>query len=157
LCSASFFGPTVHARARKDAHVGVRCPPFTLQRMPNMKRHHRWCFFLCSASFLHLSHTEHDNTPRWCYFVLGSLSCPLEGDYYFILCIIKYLLYILNQYILILTEPAGFSRESRTRGRGTGILRVRVRVSPKLPAGHPCPSLCEPVRDRGYGYELFAP
>ena len=35
----------------------------------------------------------------------------------------------------------GISRESRTCGRGTGILWVRVRVSPKLHAGHPCPSL----------------
>jgi hypothetical protein len=33
------------------------------------------------------------------------------------------------------------SRESRTRCRGTGFLRVWVWVSPKLPAGHPCPSL----------------
>jgi len=35
----------------------------------------------------------------------------------------------------------GILQESRTRVRGTGIRRVRVRVSKKHPTGHPCPSL----------------
>ena len=35
----------------------------------------------------------------------------------------------------------GILRESRTHVRGTGIRRVQVRVSQKLPTGHPCPSL----------------
>ena len=37
--------------------------------------------------------------------------------------------------------PAGNLQESRTRGCGMGIRRVRVRGSRKCPAGHPCPSL----------------
>src|SRR6266545_1736514 len=35
----------------------------------------------------------------------------------------------------------GISWESHSCHCGTGILRVWVRVRPKLPTGHPCPSL----------------
>jgi hypothetical protein len=110
-------------RPRKDTlqvSFCVRRCTFALKHTPNMKRHQRGCLFVfgvvpllfstrrarntlvgvvsCSASFLHpTAHaTEHDVLLALVFFVHPA---PLRVFLLIILCIVKYLLFILNQYI----------------------------------------------------------
>ena len=110
--------------------------------MPSTKPHPHWCRFVFSKFSLpyHIYHTQ-NHTDEGVISFLDPFLAPrmnFEGCLLDILYIIKLLLHIFN---LIYTQLTGKVREPRTRGRGTGIRRVRVRGSQKHPTGHPCPSL----------------
>jgi len=139
-------------RTRNNTNEGVvSCsasllwPPSPIQRTTSTNRHPRWCFFVLGvfSPLYHARQARNDTS-------VGVISCSdpflsprmnFEGSLFNILSIIIYIFNSIYSCCFSSRKPAGILRESRTRGHGTGILRVRARGSQKHPAGHPCPSL----------------